>query len=461
PAVSSSATGAYSVGNVPVGTGTIAVSSLPSTCTAPSPQSYTGVTNGATLTVNITVTCTQSGASLTVRITAPAGVTPAVTVSGPSSYHQTLTATQTLTGLTPGTYTITATNVVVSDPVVPVTDSGVITGSPATLVAGGQDTAKVAYAPRVAGSGALWVANGNNNVANGFTGAQLHASGTPAPTDTLTTPSGDPLGVAIDVAGNLWMTNYVANTVVEYTPAQLAAGGTPTATVTLSGSALSRPHGLAFDAQGNLWVASRNANTVVEYTTSQLTATGSPTPTVTLTAAATSAGPTALAFDAQGNLWVGNYYQNTVVEYATTQLGASATPTPTVTLSATANSLAGPFVLAFDASGTLWVGNANGVATTIVGYSTSQLATSGSPVPASTINLPSGLAHPVVVFGLAFDASGQLWLSDPLNNALYAYTSTQLAAGGSPTPQTTISSSALNGPGGLAFNPHASTLPLH
>jgi hypothetical protein len=125
------------------------------------------------------------------------------------------------------------------------------------------------------------------------------------------------------------------------------------------------------------------------------------------------------------------------------------------------NSGAGPTALAFDASGTLWIGNANGVATTVVGYSSSQLATTGSPVPASTINLPTSGVNPAVAYGLAVDASGQRWVCDALNSELYAYIATQLAAGGAPTPPVTINSSALNGPSGIAFDPHATTLPLH
>jgi hypothetical protein len=46
--------------------------------------------------------------TLTVRIAAPTGVTPDVTVSGPGGYAKTLTATTTLSGLASGTYTVAA-----------------------------------------------------------------------------------------------------------------------------------------------------------------------------------------------------------------------------------------------------------------------------------------------------------------------------------------------------------------
>jgi sugar lactone lactonase YvrE len=404
-------------------------------------------------------TAPHAGGTLTVTVTAPSGSLPVITVTGPANYQQTLTGTQTLTGLAAGNYTITAGTVTTNDPIAPTVDSAVIAGNPATVTTTAPAAASVSYTPRHAGSGALWVLNGNTGTATSFTGPQLQSTGSPTPTNVLTFAGGDPLGVAFDTAGNLWATDFVNNAVLKYTPAQLVVGGTPTATVTLSGPALNHPHALAFDAQGNLWVASRGANTIVEYSASQLTTTGTPTPTVTVTASTASAGPTALAFDGEGDLWVGNFYVNTVVEYLANQLTTSGTVTPIVTLSSTANSLAGPFVMAFDANGTMWVGNANGVATTIVGFSPSQVMTSGSPVPAYTVALPG--SSPSLAFGLAFDASGDLWVSDALKNLLYDYTPSQLIAGGQPTPTSTITSNAVNGPGGIAFNPHASTLPLH
>jgi glucose/arabinose dehydrogenase len=71
----------------------------------------------------------------------PAGVNAAIRVSGPSGYQQDLTASQTLTGLAPGSYNVAAT---------PVTAGGITyTPSPATqsavVAAGGTVTASVAY----------------------------------------------------------------------------------------------------------------------------------------------------------------------------------------------------------------------------------------------------------------------------------------------------------------------------
>jgi hypothetical protein len=56
--------------------------------------------------------------------------------------------------------------------------------------------------------------------------------------------------------------------------------------------------------------------------------------------------------------------------------------------------------------------------------------------------------------GLAFDDSGNLWVSDSQNNRLVEYT---------PTPTTVISATgtSLDYRAAIAFSPHAVVLPLH
>src|SRR5678815_706324 len=50
--------------------------------------------------------------SLTVTVIGlPSGVSPSVTVTGPSGFSRTITASETLTALTPGSYTVTAATV--------------------------------------------------------------------------------------------------------------------------------------------------------------------------------------------------------------------------------------------------------------------------------------------------------------------------------------------------------------
>ena len=66
PRVTTNSLGAYSVASVPVGagTGTVAVTAVPSTCN-PAAGPYTGLTSGGTVAANVTVTCKPSGTAVT------------------------------------------------------------------------------------------------------------------------------------------------------------------------------------------------------------------------------------------------------------------------------------------------------------------------------------------------------------------------------------------------------------
>jgi hypothetical protein len=64
-----------------------------------------------------------------------------VTVTGPGGFSQALTGTKTLTDLTPGQYAVAATNVVVGG----TSYGATVTGSPATVTAGGSSSVSVVY----------------------------------------------------------------------------------------------------------------------------------------------------------------------------------------------------------------------------------------------------------------------------------------------------------------------------
>jgi len=121
-------------------------------------------------------------------------------------------------------------------------------------------------------------------------------------------------------------------------PAELAkAKPAPTVTVSSSGGAQ-----LVFDTSGDLWLVTGGGpdcfgtpctNEVVELTKAQLATSGSPKPAVTISstkagAAGSLYGPYSLAFDTLGDLWVENFDNNTTVEFSKDQLSASGSPTP-------------------------------------------------------------------------------------------------------------------------------------
>ncbi len=84
--VTTDGTGAYTIAGVALGDGSIALGALPAGCTNPGAQSYSGVTSGGTVTKNVTVTCTVSGAH-TYPFSAAWGP---ITTTGPTGRQVTL-----------------------------------------------------------------------------------------------------------------------------------------------------------------------------------------------------------------------------------------------------------------------------------------------------------------------------------------------------------------------------------
>jgi sugar lactone lactonase YvrE len=88
---------------------------------------------------------------------------------------------------------------------------------------------------------------------------------------------------------------------------------------------------------------------------------------------------------------------------------------------------------------------------TIQGYTANQLASSSSAAPAAMLTL--GRDSNPGNLGLAFDASGNLWVA--YFASVVEYTACQLTAGGSPKPNVTLTTDdagSLNNPVALAFD---------
>lgn len=406
---------------------------------------------------------TPSVGRLRVTIT-PEVLTANVTVAGPNGYMQVVTGTATLSDLAPGSYSVTATSVTGPHPVVGTTDyTPTVTGGAATVTAGSTAEATVTYAALPGGSGALWVANLAASTVVAFEAERLGASTGAAATISIST--GDvQYGAAFDSDGDLWVAQTSADRVAEFRANTLLASGNPAPAVVLSTNAgsvtpptpasLEAPVGLAFDAAETLWVSNYENNTVVAFAPSQLAVSGTPTPAVTLTANAQSLNqPAGLAFGANGSLWVANTLQNTVVAFEPGQRAASGAPAPAVTLSSTGSSLSAPFSLAFDAGGSLWVGNFN--SNTVEKFTPFQLSANGAPLPVVTLS-PVGVSlYPPVA--LAFDASGNLWVANQLAQTLVRFTTSQLHTG-APIPEVIVSGISLVSPAALAFYPPTGTV---
>jgi hypothetical protein len=338
----------------------------------------------------------------------PAGVPAAVEIVGPNGHAEVVTSTRLLANLVPGAYTLTPADVADGHPIVP--DTYAATASPpvVTVAAGAVETATIGYAWR-SPSGRAWISRSENDgsILSGFAAGDLLASGAPAPTASIGRDTGMWEGIAFDAHGNAWIARYQHGTrLLRFAAGALAASGDAIPSVVIDSSdplALSGALGLAFDSDGGLWVSGYDSNTVVRYAPSQLTASGSPAPEVVLSAASGNlARPVGIAFDVDGNLWVANSANDSVVAFAPSKLGLSGAPAPDVAFTSTTGSLYGPFGLAFDPLGNLWV---SALWSGVVRYRTEQLPLGGTPTPSAWV---TEIGSPK---GLAFDHDGDLWVN--------------------------------------------------
>jgi streptogramin lyase len=401
--------------------------------------------------------------SLTVTVTAPSGVTPSVTVTGPSSYFKTLTATTTLSSLPAGSYIITAGTGQTADPIVSIGYSGRVTGSPATVSANGTASSTVAYSEPWTSSGLLWVASAGGYSVTGFNASELAASGAPAPAVSVGNGKSNSViqgssAVAVDPVGGIWAT-YDADTLYYFAPSQLTTSSNAAPHLKLISTVMSEPSAMTFDAKGDLWIGDQGVGKVFEFTPSQLASGGIVTPVVTVSSALGSISrPFSISFDTHGNLWLADYGDSSVLAFTPSQLAASGSPVPTlgiINATATTNCIS----LAFDANGDIWVFN---LTDTLAEYTPSQLTSLGSPTPSVVIVEP----HIEEPGPMAFDNSGALWVADVQRSQLLRFVPSELTTSGSPAATVTISADSTSQGGwsmalpyGIAFAPHAAGLP--
>jgi DNA-binding beta-propeller fold protein YncE len=262
------------------------------------------------------------------------------------------------------------------------------------------------------GSGNLWVTNFNTNTIVEFTKAEIkRLRAHPAPRAAVTISEDfnstldGPEGLVFDTSGNMWVGAEHGQKILMYAPAQFAASGNPTAKAILNASSFSfdSPSHLAFDAAGNLWVVDEDifngnggAGEVFRYTKAQITG---------LTAGTHYIDPAfgialpwfthleGLAFDSLGNMWLADERGLNVYKFAADQLtgtGLSQNLTPAVVLSPSSGSgrcpesLDGPYGIAVDQEGNLFVSNANLAGQcfgSLVEFSAKSIESSGSPNP--------------------------------------------------------------------------------
>jgi hypothetical protein len=241
----------------------------------------------------------------------------------------------------------------------------------------------------------------------------------------------------------VWVANSMAANALHFPGADFILSGAlafpPTPKLT---SPFVSPQDTLFDNNNNLWVvdggtpATGKGEAVFRFLFNQvisLNTTPNPAPNfviTTLAGAVKFVFPQFAAFDSAGDLWVSDSGANPIApgkvgaifKFSTAQLGTGAgfsgTPAAVFTNPLVGTGIFnGPLGIAFDASGNLWVENNGG--TTVVeiaaadvgaaaGVSTPPLAT----VLNTNIPAPGGLPNINNPWGILFDAGGNMWITN-------------------------------------------------
>jgi len=272
---------------------------------------------------------------------------------------------------------------------------------------------------KIAPDGTLSIIAGNASV------------GAPTPGPATDSALGSPNGVAVDSSGNVYIADDYNNEILKVSPdgtlsilAGTGSDGPPTEGPA-SSSLLSSPHGVGVDSSGNVYVADSGNNRIEKISPDGTLSVfagnsgwGAPSPGPATSS--TFYSPMSVAVDSSGNVYVADWF-NAMIEKITPDgvlsifAGNGTSSTPTVG-PASDSSVGAPFGVAVDASGNVYVADAaNYVIEKITADGMlSVFAGTGSwdysiagPAPSSPLRSPTGVA---------VDASGNVYIADSRNS---------------------------------------------
>ncbi len=420
----------------------------------------------------------------------PTGVNADLSVSGPNGFSQALSSTKTLSNLQSGKYVVTANTVTAGGKCYAAT----VTGSPATVTAGGTVISSVSYAATTSTTPPSPPTPPTPPVATGALQVDVtFTAGSATPNVTVTGPGGfsqtltssktlsglAPGSYAVSAAavtsnGFTYLASLSAPSLT------VSAGATAKVSVTYTAQVgnlqinvtglpsgvktsltIHRPNGLT-DVLNPVLVSVGDELPVGSYTisaapvrlvgsvvdlifesagVSAASVTAGATTTVTVNYAPR---PGAIA------LWLPSFTgQLRAYNASALGFGGSSGALPNTILSSVAG---GPnAAVAFDKQGNLW--SLSSVNNTLLEFPPSQLAKSGAATPSAGIT--ASLDRPA---SLAFDRDGNLWVANLGNDTIVMYTAYQLGNVTNPSPGLVISantsgfSPSLHGISSLAFD---------
>jgi streptogramin lyase len=249
------------------------------------------------------------------------------------------------------------------------------------------------YGMALDAAGNAWIANEQTDPNSGSGDvAELSSTGSAVETNLTAGGINYPIAVAADSNGNIWFADYGDSKV---TVLDDSSGSAVSSSDGWGGTTLEFPVALAVDASHNAWVANQAGITKISADGSQVTNYN-----------CNCDGASGVAVDQGGNVWVANYYGNSI---------SAVNSCGTVELSAvTGGGVDHPQGIAVDGGGTVWVTN-------FLANSLSEISGESSSAPGSFLSPSNGFGADASIlqpYGMAIDASGNIWVSNFGNSTL-------------------------------------------
>jgi len=289
----------------------------------------------------------------------------------------------------------------------------------------------------------------------------------------------DPQGIAFDSSGNLYVADNSNNRVLEFKPpfsdgesASLSIGVTSNNTTQ---SSLDSPIGVALDSSNNLWVVDSTDQRVLKFSAplsnnESASLVIGQTNYVSNSSGANQSGfnaPTTIAFDHSGDLWVTDSSNHRVMEFpsplstgenATVEIGQANFSSSNTTGSQSV--LPSPYGIAFDSTGNLWVSDTYDGRVLEFSPPFSNGENASLVIGQATFNASVTSASQSLLSGpeaLAFDPSGNLWVLDSSNNRALEFTPSGVVATQSSSSTTSSSSSSTSSSSSAIISTSVST----
>ena len=298
------------------------------------------------------------------------------------------------------------------------------------------ERSRVADAATCAAMPCLYVSNADTFGGSWVTEYRVSADGDAPPVFSISLSAEAIPGLALDAARNVYATNLFGDSITVF------AAGTSSAIRTISGlnTGLNAPNGIALGRNGNAFVANYGGS-VTGYSAG---ANGNVAPFRTIAGSNTGLnGPYGIATDALGSgiVYVANRYggpskTGSITVYAG---GTNGNVAPIRTIAGSNTGIAGPYGVAVDAQGSIYVANGSGNTITIYAPSAN-----GNVAPIRAIS-----GHLDSPTGIVLGAQGNIYVANQGGNNVMVFGK---GANGSDPPIRTIigQRTALDFPSGLA-----------